>query len=122
MPPRISPRLARDLGERLREVRQLAGLTQERLAWECDLAKPFLSLIESGKRMPSIQVLFVLARRLGVEAAELLMFGKDKPRPRKAARKKVGRKRSPAILHRRWAAKAYSHHRLFTCWMKYQRI
>lgn len=47
-------------------------MTQEALAWESDLDKGYLSQVESGKRAPSLPVLATLARRLGVELADLV--------------------------------------------------
>lgn len=72
--------VARRLGARLRALRGEANLTQERLAWECDLDKGYLSQLESGKRLPSVAVLHVLAARLGVEVADLLAFDLARPR------------------------------------------
>lgn len=73
MPRRTGPvTLARKLGSRIRVLRVEAQITQEQLAWDCDLDKGFLSQIESGKRMPSVPVLFQLARRLGVQAADIV--------------------------------------------------
>ncbi len=75
MAPRSgSPSLARRLGARIRELRLEAHVTQERLAWDCDLDKGYLSQVEAGKRVPSVPVLFALAKRIGVEAADLLAF------------------------------------------------
>ena len=81
MPRRPGPiRLARRLGARIRTLRTEAGLTQETLAWDCDLDKGYLSQVESGKRLPSVPVLVVLAKRLGVEAADLLALDLSHPR------------------------------------------
>lgn len=63
---------ARRLGARIRMLRREAKLTQENLAWSCDLAKPYLSQVEAGKRLPSLPVLVAVAKRLGVEPADLL--------------------------------------------------
>ncbi len=79
-PPSGTTKLARRLGARLRYLRAEAGLTLEKLAWECDLSKPYLSQIESGKRLPSLTVLHALAERLDVELAELVAFDLDEPR------------------------------------------
>lgn len=55
------------LGKRLREARQAAGLSQNQLAFEgCTGA--YISRIEAGTRVPSLQLLRELARRLGVSA------------------------------------------------------
>jgi tetratricopeptide (TPR) repeat protein len=54
-------------GERVRQARLEAGLTQRELAFPgCTAA--YISLIESGARVPSLQVLREFGRRLGVSA------------------------------------------------------
>src|SRR4051812_3568431 len=82
--------LARRLGARIRALRKEADITQERLAWDCDLDKGYLSQVEAGKRVPSVPVLFALAARIGVEAADLVAFPVARPRLRllEAARRK----------------------------------
>jgi transcriptional regulator with XRE-family HTH domain len=57
-----------------------AELTQERLAWECDLDKGYLSQVESGKRQPSLTVLAALAERLELTVADLVGFDLTHPR------------------------------------------
>ncbi|MGH8932311.1 MAG: helix-turn-helix domain-containing protein [Egibacteraceae bacterium] len=53
------------MGARLRAAREQAGLSQRALAFPgCSAA--YLSRIEAGERVPSLQVLRELARRLGV--------------------------------------------------------
>lgn len=75
MPFRSGPaRLARRLGARIRDLRVQAQITQERAAWDCDLSKGHLSQIEAGRGFPSVPTLFVLAKRLGVEAADIVCF------------------------------------------------
>jgi transcriptional regulator with XRE-family HTH domain len=76
---RPSP-LAQRLGERVRALRLERSLTQERLAWEADISKPYLCQVEAGKRLPSLLVLDSLARRLGVELVDLLIFDTAAPR------------------------------------------
>ncbi len=72
--------LARQIGARIRALREEAGITQERLAWDCDLAKPYVSQVEAGKRVPSVPVLFALAKRLECDAGDLLIFDLENPR------------------------------------------
>lgn len=65
----------RSVGQRLRQARAAAGLTQRQLAYPgCTAA--YISLIESGARVPSYQILLELGRRLGV-SADHLAFGKE---------------------------------------------
>ena len=59
-------RIARELGAQIHALRLKAELTQEKLAWRCDLNKGYLSQIEAGKRIPSVMVLIELARELNV--------------------------------------------------------
>ena len=74
------PPLARLLGRRIASLRQERGLTQERLAWEAGLdSKGYLSRIESGQRLPSLDLLDRLARRLDVEPRDLLLFPEHDP-------------------------------------------
>jgi transcriptional regulator with XRE-family HTH domain len=80
MPRAGPPTLARQLGARIRALRTEAKLTQEQLAWECDLAKPYLSRVEAGKRTPSVPVLALLATRLGVELADVVALDPTQPR------------------------------------------
>ena len=53
------------VGQRLREARAAAGLTQRELSFDgCTAA--YVSRIEAGARVPSLQILHEFARRLGV--------------------------------------------------------
>ena len=67
-----SAQLARRIGSRIRTLRLEAGITQEALAWSCDLAKAYLSQVEAGKRIPSVPALISIARRIGVDPVDLL--------------------------------------------------
>ncbi|MBK8170527.1 MAG: helix-turn-helix transcriptional regulator [Sandaracinaceae bacterium] len=71
---------ARKLGARIRSIRKEEQLTQEKLAWDADLAKAYLSQVEAGKRLPSLPALLSLAKRLDVELADLVGFDLDRPR------------------------------------------
>jgi len=58
------------VGRRLREARERAGLSQRGLSFDgCTSA--YISRIEAGARVPSLQILEVFARRLGVSAKYL---------------------------------------------------
>src|SRR4051812_31309210 len=63
------------VGRRLREAREAAGLSQRELAFSgCSAA--YISRIEAGARIPSLQLLRELGRRLGV-SADFLATGTD---------------------------------------------
>ena len=65
------------VGERLREARERAGLSQRQLSFPgCSPA--YISRIESGDRIPSLQLLRELGSRLGV-TEDFLATGADSP-------------------------------------------
>lgn len=61
---------AKKLGERLRELRTKAGLSQKELA-EPEYTNAYVSTIEAGRRRPSQAALECFAGKLGVTAEEL---------------------------------------------------
>lgn len=54
----------------VREARSSAGLTQEALAARAGLHRTYVSLLERGRRSPTIATLDAVARALGLESAE----------------------------------------------------
>ena len=60
------------VGQRVREARALAGLTQAELARRLDCPTSTIGRIETGARAVSLATLFALADRLGVEASALV--------------------------------------------------
>lgn len=67
-------------GKRLREVREEAGLSQEKLAELSTLHRTYVSSVERGKRNISIENIERLAIALGVSMRELMP---DDPTPAK---------------------------------------
>jgi transcriptional regulator with XRE-family HTH domain len=59
-------------GERLREVRQGAGVSQEKLAELAGLHRTYVSSVERGLRNVSLLNIDTLARALGVALADLM--------------------------------------------------
>lgn len=76
MPRRTKPdALALAVGRRIRQLREEAGLTLEKLAYESALgSKGHLSNIEKGLVRPTIMTLKVLADGLGVFILDLVTF------------------------------------------------
>jgi len=68
-------------GERLRQARVEAGLSQTGLAFE-GVSASYVSLLESGRRTPSAHVVAQLAARLGV-SAEYLLHGEPSDHDRR---------------------------------------
>jgi tetratricopeptide (TPR) repeat protein len=65
--PRAAGQAARRLGERLRQLRVSAGLTQTELAGD-RFSKEYVSQIERGKTRPTRETVEWLAEQLGVDA------------------------------------------------------
>lgn len=59
------------LGHRIRQLRQVRGLTQSELGGP-ELSKSFISLLENDRTQPSLETLLLIARRLGTSADALL--------------------------------------------------
>jgi len=67
------------VGRRLHDARETAGLSQRDLAFPgCSAA--YISRIERGERIPSLQVMRELARRTGIAEAELA-YGRESVDP-----------------------------------------
>lgn len=64
---------------RLREARISAGFTQDELAERARVTRRTISNLETGKTLPNIGLLFVLAAILGVAWYALYAGGKEEP-------------------------------------------
>ncbi len=62
----------RELGYRIRDLRQAQGLTQEDLAQRCSLHRTFIGSVERGERNLSILNLRLIAKKLKCKLSELL--------------------------------------------------
>lgn len=56
-----------DVGQRIRQLRMLNGLTQEELASRCELTKGFLSQLENNLATPSLPTLMDIVEALGTD-------------------------------------------------------
>jgi transcriptional regulator with XRE-family HTH domain len=64
MKPSTNPYLLSALGAEIKVRRQELGLSQDDLAGRCELDRPYISLIEVGKKQPSLSVLWRIATGL----------------------------------------------------------
>lgn len=63
----------KNIGTKIRKLREEKGLSQEKLVAKCDLSRQTLYLIEKGKKdNPSIKVLTKIANALEITLEELL--------------------------------------------------
>lgn len=61
----------RRLGARIRALREVAGLTQERAAGAANLTTRQVNVIENGGTNPTVTTLLALAKVFGVKVGEL---------------------------------------------------
>lgn len=64
--------LQKKFGEIIRERRKAAGLTQEDLADRAGIHQTYLSILECGKRSPTIEVLRLLAKGLATTMTDIV--------------------------------------------------
>ena len=68
--------IEKQFGERVREIRQAKGLSQEVLAFKTGVHRTYLGGIERGERNPSLKNIAAIAEALGVTLSELFLLGK----------------------------------------------
>lgn len=61
-------------GQRVKKLRQQAGMSQETFADKCGLDRTYVSGIERGIRNPTLEVIEVIARGLEIELTHLFDF------------------------------------------------
>ena len=60
-------------GQVLQQLRKERGLSQEELGFESGYHRTYISLLERGKKSPSLKTIFKLAKALDVEPSEILV-------------------------------------------------
>lgn len=78
-----------NLGSRIRQFRNAAGLSQEKLAWQAGIAPAFLGQLERGLKSPTVKTLEKLTRALGISIAELFSGPADLSDEKDAAIKQI---------------------------------
>lgn len=64
--------LGKAFGCVLRRLRQGSGLSQEALGFNSGYHRTYISLLERGKKSPSLQTIFNLSKALKVDSADLM--------------------------------------------------
>jgi transcriptional regulator with XRE-family HTH domain len=59
-------------GRHLRKIREEKGFSQEELAFRSNLDRTYISLLERGKRRPTINTIFALAMPLDVIPSDMV--------------------------------------------------
>ncbi len=63
--------ISKELGQKIRKVRENKGLSQEKVALEASLNRAYIGYIERGERNPSIKTVSKIARVLKTPLYEL---------------------------------------------------
>ncbi|MBN2060223.1 MAG: helix-turn-helix transcriptional regulator [Deltaproteobacteria bacterium] len=59
-------------GEILKQIRKENGLSQEYLSFESGYHRTYISLLERGKKSPSLKTIFQLAKVLNINPSEFI--------------------------------------------------
>lgn len=65
------------IGQRLKNFRELKGVTQYEMADFANISKNYISALERDKNNPSIQVVFAYCQKLNITPNEILGFNSD---------------------------------------------
>ena len=68
----ISKEAAIAFGKVLQAYRTGKGVSQEKLAERSDLHRTYISLLEQGRRQPSLATIILLARALDISASDMV--------------------------------------------------
>jgi ribosome-binding protein aMBF1 (putative translation factor) len=71
MPSKRAEVVQKQFGSRMRTLRQTKGLSQEELAYNCDLDRTYIGSVERGERNISLVNIHLIAAALGVSPKEL---------------------------------------------------
>lgn len=66
------PSKTKAFGRALKKVRLKKKLTQEDLSLEAQLARVYISELEYGKKIPSIETIFKLSKGLNIKCSRLM--------------------------------------------------
>ena len=62
----------KNIGIKLKQARKRLGLSQEELAYRCNLTREYISYIENGKKKPSLEVFLILSKNLMISIENLI--------------------------------------------------
>lgn len=77
------------MGERIKQVRLAAGLTQQQFAERIGLSRNFIAVIETSDRKPSDRTIADIAREFGVSLA-WLQYGEGEMYVKRSANEELG--------------------------------
>jgi transcriptional regulator with XRE-family HTH domain len=80
--------IAAAFGAALKKIRRSRSLSQKQLALDCGLDRTFISLLERGKRQPSLGTVFQISKALNIPVADIISYTEK-------AMKRPGRRQLP---------------------------
>jgi len=92
--------IGRAFGQVLREARKAAGYTQEPLARKVRIDIKYVSLLERGRRLPSLALVFALAKALRLKPEDMIARIRRAVREQQRLQSRGWQARSPIL--RRW--------------------
>jgi transcriptional regulator with XRE-family HTH domain len=66
------PRLQKTFGQVLKELRDENGLSQQQLAFDSELDRTYISLLERGLRLPTLGTIFKIAEVLKLSPSDMV--------------------------------------------------
>jgi transcriptional regulator with XRE-family HTH domain len=80
--------IATAFGAALKKLRRARALSQKQLALDCGLDRTYISLLERGRRQPSLGTIFQLSKALNIPVVDMI-------RHTEKAMKRPGRRTLP---------------------------
>src|SRR5713101_111315 len=71
------------IGQRLRDIREAKNLSQDDIAKATGFVRPYISRVENGHTVPSVETLEKWARALRMPLYQILYEGEEPPKPLK---------------------------------------
>ena len=65
-------------GEVLRTLRNSKGMSQEALAFDTDLDRTYISMLERGLRQPTLTTMLQISKALGISSTNLMAMVEEK--------------------------------------------
>jgi len=73
----LAPEAAETMGERIREARVVAGITQAQLAEKIGVSRVHLCNYERGRKWPNVEMLVRICKCLGTSPNQILDFSSE---------------------------------------------
>ena len=78
-----------NIGERLRDLREAKNLSQGDIEHRTGLIRCYISRVENGHTVPSVETLEKFARALEVHTYQLFYDGDESPKPSQSVRSRI---------------------------------